>query len=106
MLNLYDSNGRIPFEKDHQAVDAFMATHVAHTVSLPARMKNWNGCRRRLLRCQRAGTLRSPFVLALFDHARPPFRFQTFLGAWKFYTSYTLKTFDGKRYLEHFADRT
>jgi ribonucleoside-diphosphate reductase alpha chain len=47
------------------------------------------------------------FVLALFDHAQGyPFRFRTFLGAWKFYTSYTLKTFDGKRYLEHFADRT
>ena len=33
------------------------------------------------------------------------FRFQTFLGAFKFYTSYTLKTFDGKRYLERFEDR-
>lgn len=33
------------------------------------------------------------FVLALFAHARrAPFRFQTFLGAWKFYTSYALKT--------------
>ena len=29
MLNLYDSNGRIPFDKDHQAVAAFMASHVA-----------------------------------------------------------------------------
>jgi ribonucleoside-diphosphate reductase alpha chain len=28
MLNLYDSNGRIPFDKDHQAVAAFMANHV------------------------------------------------------------------------------
>ncbi|MCS5932731.1 hypothetical protein LNQ03_24935 [Klebsiella pneumoniae subsp. pneumoniae] len=44
------------------------------------------------------------FVLALFAHARrAPFRFQTFLGAWKFYTSYALKTFDGKHYLEDFA---
>ncbi|MFP5017133.1 hypothetical protein ACKLTP_09075, partial [Paenarthrobacter ureafaciens] len=25
-------------------------------------------------------------------------RFETFLGAFKFYTSYTLKTFDGKRF--------
>ena len=33
------------------------------------------------------------------------FRFQTFLGAFKFYTSYTLKTFDGKRFLERFEDR-
>lgn len=28
MLNLYDSAGRIQFDKDRQAVDAFMATHV------------------------------------------------------------------------------
>ena len=33
------------------------------------------------------------------------FRFETFLGAFKYYTSYTLKTFDGKRYLERFEDR-
>ena len=33
------------------------------------------------------------------------FRFQTFLGAFKFYTSYALKTFDGTRYLERFEDR-
>ena len=33
------------------------------------------------------------------------FRFETFLGAFKFYTSYTLKTFDGKRYLERYEDR-
>ncbi len=47
------------------------------------------------------------FVLALFAHARrAPFRFQTFLGAWKFYTSYALKTFDGKHYLEDFAERS
>ncbi|WP_246763980.1 class 1b ribonucleoside-diphosphate reductase subunit alpha, partial [Cronobacter sakazakii] len=46
------------------------------------------------------------FVAGLFDEAqRYGFTFKTFLGAWKFYTSYTLKTFDGKRYLEHFPDR-
>lgn len=28
MLNLYDNAGRIQFEKDHQAVDAFMTNHV------------------------------------------------------------------------------
>lgn len=33
------------------------------------------------------------------------FRFETFIGAFKYYTSYTLKTFDGARYLERFEDR-
>lgn len=46
-------------------------------------------------------------MLALFAHARrAAFRFQTFLGAWKFYTSYALKSFDGKHYLEDFAERS
>jgi ribonucleoside-diphosphate reductase alpha chain len=41
------------------------------------------------------------FVVTLFERAHASgFRFQTFLGAWKYYTSYTLKTFDGKRYLK------
>ncbi len=41
------------------------------------------------------------FVRDLFDEAyAKKFRFPTFLGAFKYYTSYTLKTFDGKRYLD------
>lgn len=46
------------------------------------------------------------FVKRLFQRAyKKKFRFQSFLGAYKYYTSYTLKTFDGKRYLERFEDR-
>ncbi len=46
------------------------------------------------------------FKRDLFDHAYDKkFRFPTFLGAFKYYTSYTLKTFDGKRYLERYEDR-
>jgi ribonucleoside-diphosphate reductase alpha chain len=42
----------------------------------------------------------------LFKHAYAhKFRFAAFLGAYKFYTSYALKTFDGERYLERFEDR-
>lgn len=39
---------------------------------------------------------------AVYGHK---FRFPTFVGAYKFYTSYALMTFDGKRYLERFEDR-
>ncbi|TOM56171.1 hypothetical protein CGH73_27490, partial [Vibrio parahaemolyticus] len=43
------------------------------------------------------------FIKSLFKQAYAhKFRFQTFLGAFKYYTSYTLKTFDGKRYLERY----
>mgnify|MGYP002718519884 FL=1 len=46
------------------------------------------------------------FVKSTFKRAYSyKFRFKSFLGAYKYYTSYTLKTFDGRRYLERFEDR-
>lgn len=45
-------------------------------------------------------------VKDLFKYAYSfKFRFPTFLGAFKFYSQYALKTFDSKRYLERFEDR-
>ncbi|EOL8971122.1 class 1b ribonucleoside-diphosphate reductase subunit alpha [Cronobacter dublinensis] len=108
MLNLYDASGRIQFAKDREAVEAFMAAHVQpRTVAFP-------DTRARLAYLVSEGyyddnvlkRYDAAFVAGLFDEAhRYGFTFKTFLGAWKFYTSYTLKTFDGKRYLEHFPDR-
>ncbi|EGT3575442.1 class 1b ribonucleoside-diphosphate reductase subunit alpha [Citrobacter amalonaticus] len=108
MLNLYDKVGRIQFDKDRQAVDAFFAAHVGpHSVTFSSQEERLQTLVREgyydesvLARYDRA------FVVLLFARAHASgFRFQTFLGAWKFYTSYTLKTFDGKRYLEDFEDR-
>ena len=108
MLNLYDSEGRIQFEKDSEAVEAFFSAHVrpnsvtfsSHDQRLDYLVQEGYYDASVLARYARA------FVTELFSHAHASgFRFQTFLGAWKYYTSYTLKTFDGKRYLEHFEDR-
>ncbi|UAN37299.1 class 1b ribonucleoside-diphosphate reductase subunit alpha [Enterobacter asburiae] len=108
MLNLYDREGRIQFEKDREAVDAFFAAHVRpNSVTFASQNERLDYLvnegyydARTLTRYDRA------FVVMLFEHAHASgFRFQTFLGAWKYYTSYTLKTFDGKRYLESFEDR-
>ncbi|MFL4212747.1 class 1b ribonucleoside-diphosphate reductase subunit alpha [Enterobacter mori] len=109
MLNLYDREGRIQFGKDHDAVDAFFAAHVRpNTVTFGSQherldylVKEGYYEERVLTRYDRT------FVVKLFERAHASgFRFQTFLGAWKYYTSYTLKTFDGKHYLESFEDRT
>ncbi|EMO9577518.1 class 1b ribonucleoside-diphosphate reductase subunit alpha [Enterobacter hormaechei] len=108
MLNLYDREGRIQFDKDREAVDAFFAAHVrpnsivfgSQQERLDWLVKEGYYEERVLTRYDRA------FVVALFERAHASgFRFQTFLGAWKYYTNYTLKTFDGKRYLESFEDR-
>ncbi|UAN16330.1 class 1b ribonucleoside-diphosphate reductase subunit alpha [Enterobacter asburiae] len=108
MLNLYDREGRIQFEKDREVVDAFFAAHVRpNSVTFASQNERLDYLvnegyydARTLTRYDRA------FVVKLFERAHASgFRFQTFLGAWKYYTSYTLKTFDGKRYLESFEDR-
>ncbi|ELP5716298.1 ribonucleoside-diphosphate reductase alpha chain [Enterobacter asburiae] len=108
MLNLYDREGRIQFDKDREAVDAFFAAHVRpNSVTFASQNERLDYLvnegyydARTLTRYDRA------FVVKLFERAHASgFRFQTFLGAWKYYTSYTLKTFDGKRYLESFEDR-
>lgn len=109
MLNLYDSEGRIPFEKDRQAVEAFMATQVQpNTLAFASQEDKLSWLvREGYYHPQVLAGYDRGFVLALFDHARrAAFRFQTFLGAWKFYTSYALKSFDGKHYLEDFAERS
>ena len=108
MLNLYDKSGRIQFEKDAEAVSAFMESHVRPQTRTFANQDvrlDWLVAEgyydaRTLARFDRA------FVVDLFAHAHASgFRFKTFLGAWKYYTSYTLKSFDGKQFLEHFEDR-
>ena len=108
MLNLYDKAGRIQFEKDAEAVSAFMESHVrpqTRTFANQDTRLDWLVAEgyydaRTLARFDRA------FVVDLFAHAHASgFRFKTFLGAWKYYTSYTLKSFDGKQFLEHFEDR-
>ncbi|MCK6787000.1 class 1b ribonucleoside-diphosphate reductase subunit alpha [Enterobacter roggenkampii] len=109
MLNLYDREGRIQFDKDREAVDAFFAAHVRpNSVTFASQNERLDYLvnegyyeERVLARYDRL------FVVRLFERAHASgFRFQTFLGAWKYYTSYTLKTFDGKRFLESFEDRT
>lgn len=108
MLNLYDGDGKIQFSKDHEAVDAFFNAHVRpNSVTFASPQARLDYLLREGYYDPRVlARYESSFVLALFAHAHASgFRFQTFLGAWKFYTSYTLKTFDGKRYLESFEDR-
>src|SRR5574337_1595110 len=108
MLNLYDADGRIQFEKDAQAAHQYFRQHVnQNTVffhdldeKLDYLVEQDYYEREVLEKYSRS------FVKSLFDRAyAKKFRFPTFLGAFKYYTSYTLRTFDGKRYLERFEDR-
>ena len=108
MLNLYDENGKIQFDKDKAAAKAYFLDHVnQNTVffhSLEEKLDYLveNGYYEKEVLDQ----YNPEFVKALFKKAYEyKFRFPTFVGAYKFYTQYALKTFDGERYLERFEDR-
>lgn len=108
MLNLYDSNGMIQFDKDKEAARQYFLQHV-----------NQNTVFFHTLQEKLTYLLDNDYydeeilnqydyesVKSLFQYAyAQKFRFPTFVGAYKFYSQYALKTFDGKRYLERFEDR-
>lgn len=108
MLNLYGPNGEIQFEQDRLAAREYFLQHVnQNTVffhSLKERLDYL--VREQYYDAEVLGKYDFDFVKSLHDQAyAKKFRFQTFLGAFKYYTGYTLKTFDGKRYLERYEDR-
>ncbi len=108
MLNLYGPDGRIQFEADHAAARQYFLQHVnTNTVffhDLDEKLAYL--VEHHYYEAQTLEQYSSEFIHQLYDRAyKAKFRFPTFLGAFKFYTSYALKTFDGKRYLERYEDR-
>jgi len=107
-LNLFGSDGKIQFEKDKEAARAYFLDHVNqntvffHSIEekLDYLVEN-DYYEKELLEIYSLDFIKDLFKQA-YSHR---FRFETFLGAYKFYTSYAMKTFDGERYLERFEDR-
>ena len=108
MLNLYGPNGEIQFDRDREAAREFFLQHVnQNTVFFHSLKERLDYLVEKEYYEQAVLDQYSfEFITKLNDLAySKKFRFQTFLGAFKFYTAYTLKTFDGKRYLERYEDR-
>ena len=108
MLNLYDANGKIQFEKDREAANQFFLQHVnQNTVYFHDLEEKIDYLiNNKYYDPQVIEQYEFSFIKELFKRAYAyKFRFKSFLGAYKYYTSYTLKTFDGRRYLERFEDR-
>ncbi|MFS0715349.1 class 1b ribonucleoside-diphosphate reductase subunit alpha [Microbacterium sp. 2P01SA-2] len=108
MLNLYGADGKIQFDADKRAAREYFLQHVnQNTVffhSLKERLDYL--VEKEYYEPKVIEKYSLDFIQKLNDFAYgKKFRFETFLGAFKYYTSYTLKTFDGKRYLERFEDR-
>jgi ribonucleoside-diphosphate reductase alpha chain len=108
MLNLYGPDGKIQFDKDIAAAHQYFRQHVnQNTVFFHDLDEKLDYLiQQEYYEPEVLEKYSRAFVKSLFDRAyAKKFRFSTFLGAFKYYTSYTLKTFDGKRYLERFEDR-
>ena len=107
-LNFYDADGKIQFNKDKEATRSYFLDHVNqntvffHSLEEKLAYLIENGYYEK----EFLDKYSMSFIKKLVKRAYAmKFRFESFVGAYKYYTSYTLKTFDGKRYLERFEDR-
>ncbi|WP_246311254.1 class 1b ribonucleoside-diphosphate reductase subunit alpha [Changpingibacter yushuensis] len=107
-LNLYGTDGKIQFDADHQAARQYFLQHVNnntvyfHDLEEKIDYLITEGYYEKEVLDQYSFEFVKKLFKAAYAHK---FRFPTFLGAFKYYTSYTLKTFDGRRYLERYEDR-
>jgi ribonucleoside-diphosphate reductase alpha chain len=108
MINLWGDDQKLQLEKDKLAVRKYFLEHVnQNTVffhSLKERLDYL--VEHEYYEKEILDQYSFEFIKALEELAySKKFRFEAFMGAYKFYTGYALKTFDGTRYLERFEDR-
>ena len=107
-LNRVGEDGKLQFAKDKQAVRQYFLQHVNRkTVFFHDLEEKLDYLvKEKYYEIETLEQYDHSFVKSLFKRAYGfKFRFASFLGAYKYYTSYTLKTFDGENYLERFEDR-
>lgn len=108
MLNLYNDEGKIQFDKDKLAARQYFLEHVnVNTVffhNLKERLDYL--VEKEYYEPEVLDMYSFEFLTKIHDYAFSfKFRFESFLGAFKFFTSYAMKTFDGAHYLERFEHR-
>jgi ribonucleoside-diphosphate reductase alpha chain len=108
MLNLWDDSRQIQFDKDKEAARRYFLDHVNQNTVFFHSLEEKLGylVDNDYYEQEVLSMYSEEFVKDLFKQAYAhKFRFPTFVGAYKFYSQYALKTFDGSRYLERFEDR-
>lgn len=107
-LNLLDVNGQIQFDKDKEATRQYFLQDVNQNTVFFHNLKEKIEylVENKYYDPTTFEKYQFQFVKELFKRAYGvKFRFSSFMGAFKYYTGYTLKTFDGSRFLERFEDR-
>lgn len=108
MVNLMGEDGKLQLDKDKEAARQFFLQHVnLKTVFFHDLEEKLNYLfEHEYYEKEIFDQYDFDFVKGLYKKAyAKKFRFPSFMGAFKFYTSYALKTFDGKNYLERYEDR-
>jgi ribonucleoside-diphosphate reductase alpha chain len=107
-LNLYGEDGKLQLGKDREAVRRYFLEHVNQNTVF------FHSLEEKLDYLVEEGYYEQAvldrysfdFIKSLYKRAYGvKFRFSSFMGAYKYYRGYTLKTFDGQRYLERYEDR-
>lgn len=108
MLNLYDEDGKIQFDKDREAARQYFLQYVNqntvffHTLEEKLEYLVDNG----YYEAEVLEQYSPNFIKSLMKRAYgAKFRFESFVGAYKFYSQYAMRTFSGDRFLERFEDR-
>lgn len=107
-LNLWGLDGKIQFDADKQAAREYFLQHVnQNTVFFHSLVEKLDYLfENNYYEKAVFDRYDFDFVKSLYKKAYSyKFRFPTFMGAFKYYSAYTLKTFDGDRYLERYEDR-
>ena len=108
MLNQPNEKGEIQLDKDKEAAKAFFIDHVNQNTVF------FHSLKEKLdylvdndyIDSEILDNYSYQFIKKLFKRVyAKKHRFNTFMGAYKFYRQYALKTNDGKRYLERYEDR-
>lgn len=108
MVNIPTINGEIQLDKDKEAVKAFFLENIN------PRTVFFHDLEEKIDYLTEQGFIEEDFLMdynfsfikKLFKHLySKKFRFKSFMGAYKFYNQYALKSFDGKYILERYEDR-
>ena len=108
MLNLYNDEGKIQFDKDKMAARQYFLEHVNMNTVFFHNLKERLDflVEKEYYEPEVLDMYSFEFLEKIHDYAFSfKFRFESFLGAFKFFTSYAMKTFDGAHYLERFEHR-
>ncbi|WP_410262470.1 class 1b ribonucleoside-diphosphate reductase subunit alpha [Alkalibacterium sp.] len=101
-------DNQIPLHKDKEAAKAFFKEHVnPNTVQFDSiKEKLTYLTDNEFIEEEFLNKYPEAFIVRLFEELyAEEFRFRSFMGAYKFYTQYALRTNDGTQYLERFEDR-